>query len=248
LAWPGNENGADVQDALGNHYQFVASTGCVDVPVSASQRVTSFCLKPNAATPSGYESWGATGCTGYFGTDRVHCDAGSFGVYLTHVPGNPSACMAVFGTTLEPSVSGTALDLNYDGNAPVPVQGETTTTVFSYTAYWDGTIPICGGTNPYAGTYTGDAAYAASVENGACVASAGGAAHEALQFQIDSGGLIDDDGLEVSGSIDSTGAGSFTQQALGLSQCNGAFTITSASQNSAGKWVLSGTNFQVTQQ
>jgi hypothetical protein len=70
-----------------------------------------------------------------------------------------------------------------------------------------------------------------------------------LQLTVDSGGVIDDDALQISGVINSDGTGGFTQQSLGLSQCNGeSFHISSVSQNGAEKWVIAGTNFSLTQQ
>jgi hypothetical protein len=250
LTWAGSDNDTFVYDALGNGYQFSGSNGCIDLPVYGNTG-PGLCLR--VATPTAYATWGDTFC-GY-SRGAPDCDSDGFGVYLTNEPGrvatllaasgtttNPPKCMAVLGTSTGTSVTGKALNVFYSGENWRLFDVVLATPII-FSAYWDGTIPICGGSSQYVGTYVGTATYTQSVDDTTCVSSAGGESHETLQVTVDSGGVINDDSLRVTGIIKADGTGEFTQQCA-----SEAFTITSSSRNADGKWVLSGGNFEVTQQ
>jgi hypothetical protein len=253
LTWDGNNYGTWVYDALGNNYQFRGSNGCIDLSVYANYYAEGLCLK--VATPSSYATWGDTNC-GY-ASKLPDCDSDRFGVYLTNVAG-PGAtildgggqavqtpkCRAVLGTSTGSSVTGKAVSVYYSGpSEPWRLFDVELTTPIIFTAYWDGTIPICGGNSEFAGTYIGTGTYRPSLDSSACTAAAGGESQESLQLEVDSGGVINNDRLRISGIIAVEGAGEFTQYCS-----DGAFTISSVSRDSDGKWVLSGANFKVTQQ
>jgi hypothetical protein len=242
ISWAGSDNMTWVFDALGNPYQFSGSTGCIYLPVYGNSG-NGLCL--NIATPTAYATWGRTHC-GY-SLQLPYCDTDNFAVYLTADPRNPPNCMAVLGTSNNTgsTITGKALSVYPSGgtNALFDVVLTTPTT---YSAYWDKSIPICGGSSKFAGTYLGTATYSSSQNSGTCPM---GQSQLPLQLTVDSGGVLNSDELQISGAIDIDGTGSFTQSARGLNQCgDGTFAISSIAQTSEGKWVLSGANFTLTQQ
>lgn len=233
VSWAGSDNGIWVVDALGAEYEFDALYGCMQylggVFVSDDPKVGP-CLEH--ASPAGFANWGNTNC-GYQ-SHLFGCDSALFGIYLTNDPNSPTQCMAVIGTSEGVrSVTGKALIVSPAYEAIRLFFVELAPQSF-FSLYWDGTIPICGGHSPFTGTYIGTGTYC-GVE-------------EALQFQIDSGGVIHNDTTQISGVVSSDGTGEFRQSSPAVSQCpTNEFTISSGTQDEQGAWVLSGANFSVTQ-
>ncbi len=239
LSWSGSANGTNVLDANGTPYYFSAKTGCM-FDKNTNIGPANFCLTPSTSQSSGYTYYGATGCP----SGDSACTTPTFDVVLTN---NPSGvgCIAVLGNG---SSSPTAIAGNItvvDTNGSFTVGGGTSAT--AYKTYWDGAIPICGGSSTYAGTYT-STNYSASgwtTANGSCVTQSPPPTTRSgsLTLTIDSGGIIDSEASKVIGIVASP-ASTTTMQANAVAvgaDCTPMINITSATQNSSNKWVFSGT-------
>lgn len=248
LTWIGSTSGDVVLDANGNAFVFEASTGC------AYGRVTDvgpqgFCLTPSGSSPTGYVAYGPTDCS--TPSTNTECSVAGFSVTLTQNPAG-SGCIAVLA----------------DGSATVSVglqslavtsvaAGFTITTTAAptaYKAYWNGVIPLCGLSNPFAGSYAGNV-WAWDCPAGSTLSSSQGtpaapvcnqsgttvpavaqtASSSTLSFTIDSGGQLDDDATKVSGVAEAGGVGTV----IAVSG-RGSYTVTTATQGSGGKWTLGG--------
>jgi hypothetical protein len=244
LSWANSDNGTVVLDAHGNNYQFSASNGCM-YSQSSHEGPSGFCLTSSSA--GGYAAYGATNCSN--STTNSYCDAASFHVVLTNDPLKSSGCIAVLVSGGSQSVTGPALAVtSVSGGFDVQ-----TATPSAYTAYWNGTAPICGGSSEYAGSYVGTSTTSSS---GSSSGSGGGSSgptpvptgcapdfsSSSFTFTVDSGGIINDDSSKITGTITSGGTGSFTSPG-GLTYINESCTvtvdITGATKNPSGKWVLS---------
>ena len=251
LSWSGSANGTSVLDANGISYYFSAKTGCM-FNQSNNYGPANFCLSPSTAQTSGFAYYGPTGCTNP--TNNSACDSGSFAVVLTNNPSG-TGCIAVLSSGTATSATGEALAVtNVTGGFDIL----TSTTATAFTAYWNGMVPICGGSSPYVGTYTGTAP-ASSTYCHIVEGQFGGTTTPcAVNFTIDSGGVINAQkpasGLGgISGSIAANGTGQYvsfwTTTNLGTQQSNDV--IASATKNSNGKWVLAVTGdgaYPMTQQ
>ena len=251
LSWQGSSNGTYVMDANGISYYFSAKTGCM-FSKSNNSGPANFCLTPTTAQTSGYAYYGATGCTNP--TNNSACDSGSFAVVLTNNPLG-TGCIAVLSSGTATSATGEALAVtSVTGGFDVL----TSTTASAFTAYWNGMVPICGGSSPYVGTYTGTAPASSTYCHIVEGQFSGPTTACTVNFTIDSGGVINAqkpaNGLGgISGSITANGTGQYvsfwTTTNLGTQQSND--TISSATKNSNGKWVLAVTgdgSYSMTQQ
>ena len=238
LSWSGSSNGTNVLDANGTPYYFSAKTGCM-FNKNDNYGPANFCLTPSTSQTSGYTYYGATGCP----ANDSACTTPTFDVVLTNNPSG-AGCIAVLGNG---SSNPTAIAGNItvvDTNGSFTIGGGTSAT--AYKSYWDGAIPICGGNNIYAGTYV-STTYATNgwVDiGGRCTTQSpppttrsGG-----LTLTIDSGGVIDSDSSQLIGIVATpVSATTITSIALAVgANCTPTINITSATQNTSGKWVLSG--------
>jgi hypothetical protein len=230
VSWSGNENGTEVLDANGNSYKFDSADGCM-YGTHTSVGPSGFCLTP---TSSGYAFYGPTNCSNP-GSNSL-CNTASFTVVLTNEP--VSGCMAVLTAGNSSSVTAKALAVTSNGNG-FNIQSDTTATAF--TVYWNGYVPICGGSNPYQGSYTLAVTGPTFGPSEGCDidTNVGGT------FTIDSGGVINND-KGATGIIKSDGKGDFyvnTFDPIYGGSGVAHITIDSVTKNSSGKWVLSGTNY-----
>jgi hypothetical protein len=114
---------------------------------------------------------------------------------------------------------------------------QTTNTPAAFSSFWNGAIRLCGGSNPYVGTYNGQTT--ATCSNFGAVTNPN--FQYAFNLTIDSVGNIADDGSrQLFGSINGAGAGSFSGPEPGFSNLTRSYQITGVAQN-AGKWVINGT-------
>lgn len=232
VSWPGNSNGSVVQDANGNGYRFDDSDGCM-FGTSSNVGPQGFCLTSGG---SGYLHYGPTNCSNP-GNNSL-CDTASFAVVLTNDPGG-AGCIAVLTAGDSSSVTALSLAVTNTGNGFNIQSGKTAA---AFTVYWNGLVPICGGSNPFEGSYTLDVTPPSLGSGSGCELDT----LTAGTYTIDSGGVIDDDKGESSGTIKSDGTGSFGVTTVDPIQGGSSVTtisIASATKNASGKWVLSGTDF-----
>lgn len=235
LTWVGSANGQFVLDAAGNKYQFDAANGCMYLANNAVGPAN-FCLTADSASATGYASYGPTNCSNP-GTN-TSCNTATFDVMLTNNP-TGTGCIAVLGNGGANSVYANTLSVT-SGAAGFSIVAFVNST--AYTDYWSTIIPICGGSSPYAGSYT------VEFQNASGTTCDGGIAANDT-FTIDSGGLINSDTDQVSGNITSAGTGSFATSRMPT--CKVSATITGAIKNVNGLWVITATargiSFSLTQ-
>ena len=230
VSWNGSDNGTEVLDANGNVYQFDAADGCM-YGTHSGVGPSGFCLTTSG---SGYASYGPTNCSNPGGNSL--CNTASFAVVLTN--DSVSGCRAVLTAGNSSSVTAKVLAVTSTGNG-FNIQSSTTATAF--TVYWNGDVPICGGSNSYQGSYTlaVTAPTFGPSEGCAIDTSVGGT------FTIDSGGVIDNE-KGATGLIKSDGTGTVYVNTVDPIQGGGGVataTVTAATRNGSGKWVMSGTNY-----
>ena len=224
LIWNNSGNGTIVLDANGNQYEFQATNGCMYLR-NGNVGPANFCLTTDASSQTGYANYGATNCSSP--SSNSNCNTASFDVVLTTNPSG-SGCIAVLGNGGATSVvvyplSVTSGSVNQPGFSIQQV-----TSASSFTLYWNGIIPICGGNNPYVGNYLFEGG--SFIGNNAIVT-------------VDSGGVIDYNGGvddQASGSINSNGSGGFTSYGAFPAQQWFTCTINNAAKNANGLWVISG--------
>ncbi len=241
LSWSGSSNGAYVLDTHGTPYYFSAKTGCM-FDKNDNNGPVNFCLTPSTSQSSGYMLSGATGCANP--ASNTACNAATFDVVLTNNPSG-AGCVAVLGngSSSPTAIAGSIAVVHTDGS--FTIGGGTSAT--AYKTYWDGTIPLCGGSSTYAGTYT-STNYSASgwtTANGSCVMQSPPPTTRSgsLTLTIDSGGIIDSETSKVIGIVASP-ANTTTMQAAAVAvggNCTPIVNITSATQNGSNKWVFAGT-------
>ena len=227
LAWSGNVNNTIVEDANGNAFKFDASNGCM---FGANTLVgpSGFCLTPAG---SSYAAYGATNCSNP--SSNSLCNTATFDVMLTDNPGG-SGCISVLSAGGANILTAQALAVTDTGSG-FNIQAGTSAGAF--TVYWNGYVPVCGGSSDYQGNYTYASTGVLPPGTG-CTQQFNSPALPGTFVTIDSGGVIDHDGAEIIGVIADGGTGSFTAQDV----FGGAlkFTITSVT-GSSGSWVISGT-------
>ena len=227
LSWVGSVNGAIVLDASGNQYEFSAASGCL-ISVNTQSAPQGFCLTPGGSS-GGFAPTGPTGCSNP--SSNADCNSASFAVQLTD-NSSKTGCIAVLSNgTASSGLANQALAVT-DTSIGFLVQVATPT---AFTAYWNGDIPVCGGSNPYAGMYS------------STYACPGGGTPFGVTFTgtyiIDSGGEITNAPPQLFGTIDSTGAGSITHKDANQLE---VMTISGATQDSNGKWVITAVVSQIT--
>jgi hypothetical protein len=130
----------------------------------------------------------------------------------------------------------------------------TTASPTAYAVYWNGVIPRCDNTSPFAGSYTGTitgdtcpAGYTDDPTNPATCNGSNSVTKQAttaaagnLSFTIDSAGQIDEETDKVQGIVTSNGVGTVISVGAGCGQACTEYTVGAAAQNGSGKWVLSG--------
>lgn len=239
LSWTGSSNQTIVLDANGVPYYFRASTGCM-LGKNNNLGPANFCLTPSSSQASGYAPYGATGCP----SGDSACTTSTFNVVLTNNPAG-TGCIAVLGNgSSNPNVVAGAITVT-DTNGSFTIGGGPSAT--AYKTYWDGAIPICGGSSVYAGTYTSSdySATGWTTANGSCVtpyppptARSGSAT-----LIIDSGGIVDSEASKLIGIIGTpVSASTIVSTAVAVgANCTPTITNISMAQNASGKWLLSGT-------
>ena len=237
LAWPGSANGATVLDANGNVFRFDASNGCM-FAANTDQGPSGFCLTASSSSSTGYAEYGPTNCSNP--ATNTECDSATFDVVLTNNPSG-TGCIAVLGNGSSASTDESPLAVTTSASSFLI---QTTLKPGAYTAYWNGLIPACGGTNPYEGSYTSTTTIAAPSGyyiNPTCIlpTSYTNTGPPFMTLAIDGSGIIDSDALGITGLMSKTGAGAFSQTLAG--NCVASFPIASVSQDSGGKWVITGT-------
>lgn len=250
LSWTNSANGTEVLDSSGTPYYFSASTGCM-FNNNSNLGPTNFCLTPSTSQTSGYAYYGATGCTSP--ASNSACNTPTFDVVLTNNPSG-TGCIAVLGNgSSDPTAIAGTLSV-VDTNGSFTIGGGTSAT--AYKTYWDGAIPICGGSSMYEGTYTSTDTSAASfangwtVANGSCVTpypkpTTRNSGAPFVSFTIDSGGIIDSEGsndklIGIVASPASSTVINSSAVAVG-GDCTPIVNITGVTQNTANKWVFTGT-------
>ncbi len=241
LSWSGSSNGTIVLDTHGTPYYFSAKTGCM-FDKNDNNGPANFCLTPSTSESSGYMLSGATGCANP--ASNTACNTATFDVVLTNNPSG-AGCIAALGngSSSPTTIAGSIAVAHTDGS--FTIGGETSAT--AYKTYWDGTIPICGGSSTYAGTYT-STNYSASgwtTANGSCVMQSPPPTTRSgsLTLTIDSGGIIDSEGSKLIGIVASP-ANTTTLQAAAVAaggNCTPGITITNVTKSESGKWAFSGT-------
>ncbi|HUZ05726.1 MAG TPA: hypothetical protein VMU62_10240 [Acidobacteriaceae bacterium] len=236
-----SSNSIYVLDAKGTPYYFSAKTGCM-FDKNNNNGPANFCLTPSTSQSSGYMLSGSTGCANP--ASNTACNIANFAVVLTNNPSG-AGCIAVLGTggSSPTAIAGSIAVVDADGS--FTIGGGTAAT--AYKTYWNGAIPICGGNNIYAGTYT-STNYSASgwtTANGSCVLQSPPPTTRSgsLTLTIDSGGIIDSETSKVIGIVASN-ANTTTMQAAAVatgSNCTPGITIASVTKSGSGKWAFSGT-------
>lgn len=233
LTWVDNTNGNIVIDASGNQYIFSSASGCMYLK-NNSEGPENFCLSADASSSTGYANYGATNCSNP--SSNTDCNTAGFDVVLTNNPSG-KGCIAVLGNgganaiAVNP-LSITSGSVNQSGFLIQSVKIATAFILYDEASYSPGNlglIPICGGSNPYAGTYLYEA-------SGYCP-SPDIASNETLT--IDSGGIIFSAADDTWGVITSSGSGSFDDNFPN----RGGFvhTFTGATKGANNLWMLSGT-------
>lgn len=227
VSWTGSVNDTLVLDANGNDFKFDASDGCM-FGANTAVGPAGFCL---TVIGSGYAASGATNCSDP--ANNSLCDTGTFKVLLTDNPAG-GGCIAVLSAGAAGSVTAQVLAVSNTGSG---FDIQTGTSAGAFTVHWNGFVPICGGSNQYAGSYQ----YASTGVLGpgiGCTQQFNNVGAANNLTSIDSGGVINNDSAEFSGLIAAAGTGSFTAQ--GTSGGTLTFTINSVSQ-AGGKWTIAGT-------
>lgn len=254
---PNNANGADILDASGNAYYF--DTHSQMHQAGTNTLLSNFWLNWSPPEPATYPLPGAEDSCGSI----VICPGfvTPFEVILTNNPAGAD-CIAVLATyvnasTSPPPLSGweTEYFLPLSVNPASYGSASIAKTVTAYKTYWNGNIPICGGNSPYAGSYTStdtsSAAFASgwTLSNGKCVAQSPITSRDTgapyVNFTIDSGGAVDSESSHITGSMNTpVNQSSIIGAAVGSqtdASCIPVVNVTSMTQNSAGKWMLEGT-------
>lgn len=244
LTWADSANGVTVVDANGASFHFDAD-GCM---YSSTTQLgpTGFCLTRSASSPTGLAAYGPTDCSNP--TTNTDCDAASFDVLLTNDPAGAN-CIAVIGNGSATAIESMPLAVT-QSNGSFLIQ--TNTSPSAYKAYWNGAIPGCGGSNPYAGSYTSTTTSATPsgyvVTQSGCATTGSPTSQNTgapfVTLTIDSAGVIDSDALKITGTVSATGTGTFTSpdlSGIGDARCTPTFTITAATQGAGGKWTITGT-------
>ncbi len=238
LSWSGSANGSIVLDANGTPYYFSATTGCM-FNKNSNAGPANFCLTPSTSQSSGYTYYGSTGCP----SGDSACTTPTFDVVLTNNPSG-AGCIAVLGNgSSSPTAIAGAITV-VDTNGSFTVGGGSSAT--AYKTYWDGAIPICGGSSVYAGTYTSTnySATGWTTANGSCVTPYPPPTTRSgnITLTIDSGGIIDSDTSKLIGVVASpVSATVLNSSAVAVGgNCTPEVSIASVTQNAAGKWVFSG--------
>lgn len=227
ITWSGSVNGNLVEDANGNDYQFDQSDGCM-FGANTSVGPQGFCL---TASGGGYAHYGATNCSNP-GNNSL-CNTASFNVMNTDNPAG-GGCIAVLAAGGANTLTAQVLSVSNTGSG-FDIQAGTRAGAF--TVYWNGFVPVCGGSNPYEGTYQYGSTGVLAPGTG-CTQQFNNVGAGSNPVTIDSGGVINQDAAEFSGTISSTGTGGFSAASVGGGTLG--FTITGATKTS-GKWVISGT-------
>lgn len=242
LTWTPSTNGKVVLDANGNSFEFQSSTGCM-YSVQTMIGPDGFCLAASASSGTGYASYGATNCVNP--STNSDCNTATFDVIGTDNPSG-TGCIAVLANGGASALTGVALGVTTAANVVSLIQ--TTKSPGAYKVYWNGIVPACGGTNPYAGSYTStttaEKPYGWVSDEGGCVLSSANQEESPfLTVTVDSVGTIDNDTLQITGTLASDGTGSFvypTQASSTNADCIPTFTITGVT-GSKGHWVIAGT-------
>ena len=251
---PNNANGATVLDASGGRFYFSAKGGLYQVGTNTS--LSNFGLSPQEIQAGQYPLQGSEG---YCSPGVCAALVSLFDVVLTKNPAG-AGCVAVLaingiqGSLPRLSVYPTFFMGLTISTAPYGFSAPSKT-VTAYKTYWNGNIPICGGNSPYAGAYTStdtsSAAFASgwTLSGGKCVAQTQITSRDTgapyVNFTIDSGGVVDSESSQITGSMNTPVNTSSIIGAVVASQtdasCTPVVNVTSMTQNSAGKWVLVGT-------
>ena len=260
LSWAQNDNGTAVLDANGNRFGFDAITGCMYLE-STGIGPQGFCLTSTSAPAN--TATGPTNCI----TPSMNtvCNVAGFEVVLTPDPANHTGCIAVLSTaqstTVGDAIRTLPLSVAISGNNVAITSSASATAYTVYAGLSGGTVPICGGSNPYAGSYAGTipantSAYCGLINGEFEPPSTPSCS---ISFTVDSGGNIyylassgpPSMGFgSIEGTIASNGMGTFyswwTTTNLGTYQATEP--INSAAKNSSGKWVLEMPGFSMVQQ
>jgi hypothetical protein len=255
VSFNNNANGATVLDANGGRFYFDNQSGCLFSETYPSGP-EGFCL--TASSTSGFAPYGPTNCS--TPATNMQCDAASFDVVATKNPEGPG-CIAVLGnhtaTTDPPTDQPLAVNQIANGFTIVATKKPG-----AFPLYWNGVIPLCGGKNPYVGSYTSTIGGSPSVTvyQGTCIPrnacdprqpTACSPADMVLSgppltFTIDSRGIINSDPLQITGTVSNdNSSAAFTQPDQAPvggnpASCTPSFQITSFTKNGNGKWVARG--------
>ncbi len=254
---PNNANGATILDANGNQFYF--DTHGAMHQAGTNTLLSNFQLNWQPSQPGTYPLPGVVGVCG--AVPRCPGPVTPMDIVLTN-NASGSGCMAVLaiqaGFSINPPTFNNWETESFLGVSVNPASygsAKVSTTATAYKTYWNGDIPLCGGSSPYAGTYTStdtsSAAFASgwTISNGKCVAQTKITSRDTgapyVSFLIDSGGAVDSESIQITGSINTpvdqsamigADVGSQTD-----TSCTPMISVTGITQNSTGKWVLTGT-------